>query len=268
MFVLISLVLSVAILAAIYRYAKITEAKVERKYQLVVQLRDLITLIRQHRTATHYQLMFDQKKIKHLEKIEMAMEECCLKLINIAHFDNKPLYRVLHSNVKLLSRSWKKHTVSKNQIVHGKLIRQTLFLVDEIFTAWLIDSEREELEQEYRNVWQGVIDSLDCLTQLRICIDGTDSELGRQRILHYCKQMHRKVNHLSLVGPLSVPSPMYSTTVSKIEALIENPDTPLDKEFMYQLTAELSELIFSSYDGLVSEIASDLYQPVPNIMTV
>jgi hypothetical protein len=61
---------------------------------------------------------------------------------------------------------------------------------------------------------------------------------------------------------------MYSTTVSKIEALTENPDAPLDKEFMYQLTAELSELTFSSYDGLVSEIASDLYQPVPTIMTV
>ncbi|GMQ45867.1 hypothetical protein [Vibrio sp. 10N] len=268
MFVLISLVLSIAILAAIYHYAKITEAKIERKYQLVVQLRDLITLIRQHRTATHYQLMFDQKKGKQLEKIESAMEECCIRLINIAHFDNKPLYRVLHSNVKLLSRSWKKHSVSKNQIVHGKLIRQTLFLVDEIFVAWLMDVEREELDQEYRNVWQGVIDSLDCLTQLRICIDGADSELGRQRILHYCKQMHRKVNHLSLVGPLSVPSPMYSTTVSKIEALIEEPDTALDKEFLYQLTSELSELIFSSYDGLVNEIASDLYQPVPNIMTV
>ncbi|GAL27177.1 hypothetical protein [Vibrio maritimus] len=268
MFVLISLVLSLGILAAIYHYAKVTEAKVERKYQLVVHLRELVTLIRQHRTATHYQLMFDQKKVKQLEKIEIAMEESCLKLVNVAHFDNKPLYRVLHSNVKLLTRSWKKHSVSKNQIVHGKLIRQTLFLVDEIFMAWLMDVDREELQQEYRNVWQGVIDSLDCLTQLRICIDGADSELGKQRILHYCKQMHRKVNHLSLVGPLSVPSPMYSTTITKIEELISHPETSLDKESLYQLTSELSELIFTTYDGLVSEIASDLYQPVPSIMTV
>jgi hypothetical protein len=268
MFVLISLVLSLSILAAIYHYSKLTEAKVERKYQLVVQLRDLVTLIRRHRTATHYQLMFEQKKVKQLEKIEIEMEACCLKLINVAHFDNKPLYRVLHSNVKLLTRSWKKHSVSKNQIVHGKLLRQTLFLVDEIFTAWLMDVKREELQQEYHDVWQSVIDSLDCLTQLRICIDGADSELGKQRILHYCKQMHRKVNHLSLVGPLSVPSPMYSTTITKIEELISHPETPLDKAFLYQLTSELSELIFTSYDGMVGDIASELYQPVPNMMVV
>lgn len=268
MFVLLSLLLSLAILAAIYRYAKVTEAKTERKYQLIVHLRELATLVRQHRTATHYTLMFEQKKNKQLQKIEVAMEECCLALTDIAHFDNKPMYRVLHSNIKLLSRSWKKHSVNKNQIVHGKLIRQTLLLIDDILVAWLMAVEREDLEQEYRTLWQSVIDSLDCLTQLRLCIDSIDSELGKQRALHYCNQIHRKVNQLSLVGPLSIPSPMYSTAIGKIEALIDHPKAELDKEFMYQLTSELSELIFTNYDGIIKELAEELYQPIPNSVIV
>ncbi len=268
MFVLLSLLISFAILATIYRYAKIIEAKTERKYQLIVHLRELVTLIRQHRTATHYTLMFDQKKSKQLDKVEVAMEECCLALTDIAHVDNKPKYRVLHSNIKLLSRSWKKHSVSKNQIVHGKLIRQTLLLLNDILVAWLMDVNRDELEQEYRTLWQSVIDSLDCLTQLRLCIDSIESELGKQRALHYCNQIHRKVNQLSLVGPLSIPSPMYSIAIGKIEALIEHPSVDLDKAFMYQLTSELSELIFVNYDGIIKEMAEALYQPIPNTVIV
>ncbi|SEG32794.1 hypothetical protein [Vibrio hangzhouensis] len=268
MFVFVSFILSAAILAAIYHYAKATEAKLERKYQLIVNLRGLVTLVRQHRTATHYYLMFGQKKLKQLEKIEQEMERRCLDLIEVAHFDNKPMYRVLHSNIKLLCRSWKKHSVSKNQLVHGKLIRQTLLLVDDILIAWLVDVEREELEEDYRNLWQGIIDSLDCLTQLRVCIEGCESELGKQRVMHYCRMMHRKVNQLSVVGPLSVPSPMYSATIGRIETLIETPATELDREFLYQLTSELSELIFTSYDGIIKEMAEELYQPIPNTAVV
>ena len=54
MFVLISTLISIAILAGIYHLAAKREKQHARKYQLLTLLRDTVHLLRRHRAVTHY----------------------------------------------------------------------------------------------------------------------------------------------------------------------------------------------------------------------
>ncbi|CAH0525384.1 hypothetical protein [Vibrio hippocampi] len=264
MFVFLSLVLSIAILAAIYRYSQYTDLKTERKFQLICKLKALVPLLRQHRAITHYSLSFGQNKNEQLSMIHSKVDQLLNEIIATAHVDNKPMYRVLQNQLKQLSKTWKRSTVSRNQLVHGKLMRQVLMSIDDLFRLWLMDRDQEAAIEEYRDFWLGMIDALDCLTQFRVSVSTLDSNLGQQRSIHYSDMMYRKLNKLSLVCPQAVASPMYSTAVHRLEALIANPEPDMDRESLYQLTSEISEVIFSCYDSVLREMSVDSYLPINN----
>lgn len=64
----------------------------------------------------------------------------------------------------------------KNQRLHGKLIRHCMYLMDDVVLAWLAESGREELSDEYHMNWQQIFDAMETLTQLRLCIDDSRNE--------------------------------------------------------------------------------------------
>ncbi|MCL9774568.1 hypothetical protein [Vibrio methylphosphonaticus] len=269
MFVLISTLISLCIIAIIYRYSYRHNHKLERRYQLIVHLRDLVNLVQRHRSGSHYSLAFDQKKIKQLRKVEQAIEVHCLALVQLSHINNKPMYRVLHNNLALMMRSWKHSSVNKNQVVHGKMVRHLLLLIDDLMVAWLIDLEKEELEKDYSARWHGVIDCLDCLTQLRMCIQKSDTTLGRQQLLHYCQLMHKKLHRLSVAHSHSLaPLPIYSAAMQDLDAVLASSMEIIDKENMYQLSSAVSDSILNIYDELIGELAETLYQPLPKLAVI
>ena len=269
MFILVSILISLCLLAIIYRYSYRHNHKLERRYQLIVHLRDLVNLIQRHRSGSHYSLAFDQKKAKQLRKVEQAIDVHCQALIQLSHINNKPMYRVLHNNIALMIRSWTHFSVNKNQIVHGKMVRHLLLLIDDLMVAWLIDIEKEELEKEYSTKWHCVIDCLDCLTQLRLCIQKSDSTLGKQQLLHYCQIMHKKLHRLSVTHSHTLaPLPIYGVAMVDLDAILANPTELIDKESMYQLSSALSDSILNVYDELIGELAETLYQPLPKLAVI
>ncbi|MGV2989463.1 hypothetical protein ACE1OE_17610 [Vibrio sp. E150_011] len=269
MFILVSVIISLGILFVIYRYSRQQQHKFERRYQLIVHLRDLVNLIRQHRSITHFALMSRHKKTRHIDKVEQEIDIHCQELIQLAHFNNKPMYRVLHNNISLLIRSWKRSNVNKNQIIHGKMVRHTLLLIDELIVAWLVDLEQSELELTYSEVWHGVIDCLDCLTQFRMCIQNSDTTMGKQQLLHYCHVIQRKVNRLSVTRSYAtIRVPMASAAMITIDDILAQPESPIDKEAMYQLSSTLSDFIFQTYDDCIGELAETLYQPLPHTAAI
>lgn len=267
MFVLFSLVLSLTILATLFYHSKKRHSGLERKFEILVLLRQLLLLSRQHRAITHYAL--SNQDFEHqqntLADIYDAMMEHSNTLISTAQFENKPMYRILQLKLKALHQEWQHRTVARNQIIHGKTIRHCLFLMDEIAIAWLIESGREDISDEYHMNWQQVLDSMETLTQLRISIQDLHDPEGMMRVKYYCDKTRRKLSQLSLISPLSVASPLSSKAMHTLTELNANHELEMTTDELYQLTTDVSLVISQVYDQMLSDMTESLYLPLPKI---
>jgi hypothetical protein len=266
MFVLISTLVSVAILATIYHFAAKHEQEHERKYQLLTLLRDVAHLCRRHRAVSHYSLKHQRNHSKELEQLHQTLTHKLHLLVETSRLESRTMYRVLQLKIKKLLEKWSNNSVARNQMEHGKLIRHTLYLMDEVTLAWLAMAQRDELYDEYYMNWQTVIDSLETLTQLRICIPDRHEHTGKDRLQHYASVMLRRLNQLAIISPLSIASPMCSHSIQTLSEYVEN-DIELGEEELYDITSDISLAIFNTYDHLLSDIIESLYIPLPRQST-
>ncbi len=265
MFVIISMLISISILGLMFLYSKQKESTLQRKYELLIDLRQLLYLCRQHRSATHHSLMFGEKREAELAHLQDLLHEKSNHLIATAHFDNKPMYRVLQLKLKALMNNWDQRSVARNQMMHGKAIRHCMFLMDEVMLAWLVESSREDLSNEYHINWQQVIDSMDTLTQLRISIEDMHTMDGSSRLRHYCDLTRRKLNQLALISPLSIASPACSKAMHILTELHDNPSFEISQQELYQLTSDVSLSIAHVYDQMLADVSESLYIPLPKL---
>ena len=266
MFVIVSMLISIGILGYMYYLAKQRESTLQKKFELLIDLRQVLYLCRQHRSATHHSLMFGEQRETELEHIQQLLTEKTTHLISIAPMDNKPMYRVLQSKLKTLITEYEDKNIARNQMLHGKAIRHCMFLMDEVMLAWLVDVNREDLSDEYHMNWQQIIDTMDALTQLRICIENMGTSEGRLRLQHCSGVVRRKLAHLSLVSPQSVAAPSCSKAVQTLHDLHNNVTLDIDMSKMYQTTADISLSIAHVYDHMLTELTETLYQPLPKLL--
>ncbi|WP_159651564.1 hypothetical protein [Vibrio atypicus] len=267
MFVLISLIFSCAILAALFHYSKKRQTILQRKFETLVLLRQLLGLCREHRQLTHRALSdsVNDQQLKTINTLYEELVRCSDHLVSIAPFDNRPMYRIFQLKLKAMHNDWHEHNISRNQIVHGKTIRHCMFLMDEIAIAWLIESEREDLNDEYHLNWQQVLDSMEVLTQLQICIPESRSTDGFLRLKFYCDKTRRKLNQLSLISPLSIASPNGIDAIHQLAELSSAESLTLEDEELYLITSDISAVIAQVYDQMLSDMSESLYLPLPKI---
>ncbi|EMN7237356.1 hypothetical protein WB855_002259 [Vibrio parahaemolyticus] len=265
MFVLISTLLSVAILAGIYHLSTKREQQHARKYQLLTLLRDVVNLLRRHRAITHYSLQSQQNYEREIEEIHHALNNKLHLLLETSRFENKPMYRVLQIKVSKLLKQWQENSIARNQMEHGKLIRHCLFLMDEVTIAWLAVEQRDELHDEYHMNWQTIIDSLETLTQLRISIQDLNEQGGSVRVKNYASVMTRKLNQLAVIAPLTIAAPISVRSTQALNDYVEGKHTGLTEEELYGITSDLSLTIFNTYDHVLSDIVETLYLPLPRL---
>ncbi|GLR02824.1 hypothetical protein [Vibrio hyugaensis] len=265
MFVLISTLISIAILAGIYHLAAKREKQHARKYQLLTLLRDVVQLLRRHRAVTHYSIQCHQNHEKEIEHIHSELSNKLHLLVETSRFENKPMYRVLQIKIDKLMEQWEDNSIARNQMEHGRLIRHSLFLMDEVTIAWLAIAQRDELNDEYHMNWQTVMDSLETLTQLRISIQDMEDRGGPERMRNYGAVMIRKLNQLSVISPLSLASPTSARSIQALNEYISGEVDTLTMEELYDITSDLSLTVFNTYDHILSDIIEILYQPLPRL---
>lgn len=263
MFVVLSLLLSCAILALLIYLSKQRQSAQQQHYDVLVVLREILYLCRQHRRISHHALIHSQTENDELNHLQDLMIEKSNHLIANAPFESKAMYRILQLKLKSLIKEWQYRSVARNQMIHGKTIRHCLFLMDEVALAWLIESDREDLSDEYHLQWQQVLDSMEVLTQLRISIQDVNSYEGTQRIKYHSDKMRRKMNQLSLISPLSIASPSCTDALLKLGEVCDASEIKLSNEELYQLTTELSLSISQVYDQMLSDLTETLYLPLP-----
>ncbi|HDY7719750.1 TPA: hypothetical protein RQK05_001710 [Vibrio vulnificus] len=265
MFVLLSSLISIAILLVLFYLSHKRERQQEQKYQVISTLREIVQLLRQHRSATHLSLLYKQVHSSEIHHTQTEVLAKCQALIELASGESKPLYRILLSQYQTLFSQWQEQSIAKNQFLHGKMLRHTLFLVDETTVAWLAESERDELIDEYHCHWQVIIENLDALTQLRIAIQDLHQPQGRERFAHCAQRMVRRLNQLTLLSPYHITAPASVEVIRELEMYASLQQEKLNKANAYELTSLISATIFRCYDEMLDEMIESLYLPLPKL---
>ncbi len=267
MFVLISFVLSLVILALFFYFSQEKRGNLERKFETLVLLRQVLLLSRQHRAIAHQALTTHQMTNEHqqLSDIYDSMVMRSNELIAQAPFENRPMYRILQLKLKSLHNEWDRRTVARSQVTHGKVIRHCMFLMDEIAIGWLIETGREDISHEYHMNWQQVLDSMEVLTQLRISIQELHYPDGILRVKYYCTKTRGKLNQLSIIRPLMMASPTSLRCMSALSDIPTQEVSEMTEDELYQLTSDISLIICDVYDKILSDMTECLYQPLPKL---
>lgn len=267
MLVLWSMIISIGVLLALFYFSRKRNTGMERKFETLVLLRQLLLLSRQHRSVTHQALSRQNPETVEstLAEVYDSMMEYSNLLIANAQFENKPMYRIFQLKLKALHKEWTERNIARNQVIHGKTIRHCMFLMDEIAIAWLIESGREDISDEYHMNWQQVLDAMEVLTQLRISIQDRHYPEGEMRVKYYCDKTRRKLNQLSIVSPLSVASPLSSKAMHQLSEISAGEAIYANNDELYQLTTDISLVISQVYDQMLSDMTESLYQPLPKI---
>ncbi|WP_194438745.1 hypothetical protein [Vibrio fluminensis] len=267
MFILISISVSVLILILIYHYSRQRSLSHQRNYQQIVTLRLVMELCRKHRAVTHHAATTNNQPAADyaLKQIDKELEAQASRLVSLANFDHKPMYRVLQMKLKGLSHEWQQRSFARNQRIHGTAIRHCMFLIDDIALVWLLESGRADLSDEYHMNWQQVLDSMEVLTQLRICIQEIDQPIGEMRVKYYSDKIRHKLHQLSLISSLPIRSPIGSQVLDQLDELSSADTLKLNQQQLYQLTTDISQLIAQVYDDMLTDITQSLYQALPDI---
>jgi hypothetical protein len=264
MFVIISFILSAVILATFYYYSQMRESSNHNKHTTVTYLRQIVHLCRQHRAATHETLVKGQHS-GDIEVIEQMLDDSMQQLLSEVALNDKPVYRILQTKLKKLTDNWHTVSISQNQLNHGRVIRHCLLLIDEIMISWVLEAQKQELSNEYHHNWHQVIDSLDSLTQFRVTIQELGSEHGNNRIKYLSETLHRRLKKLGMVNPVLMASPNFQVICSRLEAITETEDKQLSSESLYQLSSDISLMIFNIYDYILADVAENVYVPLPKL---
>ncbi len=264
MFILFTTLLTAAIFIGLYISSQLRKQNNQLRFNHILQLRQLIALVRQHRTATHFALSAGQDKHSQLQQLQQDIHLCGQDLLKQGHSDNKSLFRILNDRLTQLTNEWPQTSVARNQLNHGRLLRQVLFILDEVMIVWLIDSKREDISNQYHKSWQKIIDSLEVLTRFRIAIADIDSDIGKQRLIYHCSLLCRRVDQLCTISPVSPITPEQAEVLSELSAIHAPEQLKLSQQSLYLHSQDLSLLIFNVYDQILSNICDELYQPLPS----
>ncbi|MCF7354490.1 hypothetical protein [Vibrio sp. CK2-1] len=265
MFIGISILLLIGILASLFYFNITREKSHQYRYRLINQLRQLIYLTRQHRALTHAHLAAAVYSVQTLKQTNLSIIEILQNLKLSAGADTGPEIRVLYDKTQSVLLNWTEFNVAKNQLEHGRLIRQMMFLTDEVMIEWLIDTHHDDIAEEYHHRWQKILDTLESLTRFRISIQDIDTPIGQQRFRHHAVMLSRRMNQLSLICPLTMADNDQNGVIQTLKHWEQEDSVVETPEQLYQLSLEASYLIFNVYDQILSETCEEIYLPLEAI---
>ncbi|WP_153447376.1 hypothetical protein [Vibrio algicola] len=259
MFTYLCIAIALGIMALLFLLAQKREKNHQVRFQTIFLLRQLVSLLRQHRQLTHQHINGTANMADTIAISEANISELQLKLDRVNPHSE---FRILQEQIQLMHQKWALFNLARNQIVHGRLIRQSLYLIDETMIMWLTESGKEDLIEQYSSDWLDVFDGLDSLTQFRIAIIDKNSEQGQIKLERSAQSLSRRLNKLSLLSPLTFVDMAQETRLTQLQ---NSHIAKLCEEDLYQMSSEISSVIFTLYDQVISALCESLYLPLPTI---
>ncbi|GAL19997.1 hypothetical protein JCM19235_4197 [Vibrio maritimus] len=230
-------------------------------YQRLADLRKLIALLRLHREATHYSLLFGHNNQRQLASAQSQL---------VALLESKAMGRLvgfddIKASVSLQLRSWSQQSVRDNQLVHSQLIRDALILVQDTISSWAKADGQTHLLATQRKSWQMIVPYMDTLTTLRLHIATLEAHESQTAIHSLCHQLTHQLSELYVSQDLSLQQHLHDGLLQLLSEVDNHQSLDELKERLYRITSQLSELIFHCYDRTVTTVAQSVYSTLPKI---
>ncbi|WP_299013789.1 hypothetical protein [uncultured Photobacterium sp.] len=270
------LLLSILLVAGIcfYRYrCKQNNSRLQKQFNQVIGLRQLIHLLRFHRRQTHQ--LLSNLQVSAQDKMSLnesqAIQALMRTLINQAELAHKPMYRILMKRITLLLGEWPRYSLQRNQMSHGKAIRHVMYLIDDTITQGLLYAEKDPQFKHYQTIWPIVLNVIDSLSRFRYAIENYRPERvsahQRELVLH-ASIIHRRLDQINQLSHHAPPTLALDKLRAEFDLIpLQDKNLSQNKELLYQYSLKLSDTIYLLFDMVLIGIAEEISVNLPPIPT-
>ncbi|ANO34533.1 hypothetical protein BCT86_02150 [Vibrio breoganii] len=144
------------------------ESPITQGQQAVKFVFDAIDAVRLHRSFVYEEMTGEEIDQEAYAEVKSTLFSLSNKVSNYSYLGSRPERHVLSMRLEALSQTSDEQSLSKRLVVHGQTIRLLFFCCD---CAVLRSLKGQELSMtRYNEQWQTLMDTVDALTQYRICI--------------------------------------------------------------------------------------------------
>ncbi|GAD90303.1 hypothetical protein VHA01S_039_00230 [Vibrio halioticoli NBRC 102217] len=210
-----------------------------------------IETVRQHRSYLYEKVVGDKIDAKRISNVKERLNKISNDILDYSYLGSRTERRILSRRLDELSQNSEQLSFAKQLVAHGQVIRLLMFCCDSAVLR-SINTEDENLK-EYNSQWQSLLDTVDALTQYRICISSViEHGLRNPKLL-----LGRANNLLRKIQRYQDLTSNTEHNLAKVAAQLENSintatnKTSVSTSLMYQDTKDISHELITLYKQIV-----------------
>ncbi|GAD79800.1 hypothetical protein [Vibrio ezurae] len=213
---------------------------------------DAIDVVRLHRSYTYKKLACEKMNRSRMNSVKQQLNNMSDNILNYPYLGSRAERRILSTRLATLSQDDEPLAFSKQLVIHGQAIRLLIFCCD---SAVLRSINTDDLcMKEYHAQWQSILDTIDALTQYRICI-GSVIEHGLRNPKLLLGRANNLLNKVKRCQDITDDSNQnLQQAIHQLEKSTQYlvKDTTLSALRMYQDTSDISNEIIITYKKLIN----------------
>ncbi len=212
----------------------------------VTLLTETIGHVRQHRALMHAALSAEFFDRDALNRVQHALASCASE-ISKSRVIGKKIDRIaLKAQLTHLVDSAGQLALAKSLVVHGKVIRQLIYQIDEQMLAAMTKTNKLHLAGEYNESWQRIMSAIDALTQYRLAIVAMHIEPRASRLDECAKTLYAKL--LKVGHSYNSYHPQLEQCIARLEICTKQASFVADQQqALYLLCSDTSAALIDIY---------------------
>ncbi|PSW18432.1 hypothetical protein C9I98_17175 [Photobacterium sanctipauli] len=269
LYLFVSILIALSVIGVWAYHLKQRKQLLERRFNQIIGLRQLIHLLRFHRRQSHQRLC--ESSAEHPQSMlaeSMAIQALIRTLLSQAEQNHKPMYRILMKRVSRLLDEWPGYSIQRNQTLHGKTIRHVLYLIDDTITQSLISADKDEVFRQYQSVWPVTLNAIDSLSRFRYTIHNyaCDSETMQRELNLHLQILQRRLKQIALPYSEVIEPQILEELNEQFEAIdLDHPDEFKIKDELYVFSLQVSDVLFQFFDNVLSQIGGEISIKMPEL---
>ncbi|MFB9136776.1 hypothetical protein [Vibrio olivae] len=231
------------------------------KYQgSINQLTQAIEYVRHHRALTHAALSGEAYSRKALNHLQGNLKRSAEDIVKNRVIGKKVDRIALKNHMLHLVDSIGELSLPKSLVVHGKVIREMIFQIDEQMLTAMTKANKLNMAGDYNDQWQSVMSAVEALTQYRLSIVAMHLDPRDDMLVNRAKLLHKKMVKVSSC---------YQGYHRKLEECmielehytkIENMESSVEfQQHLYGLCSEISASLIEVYKQITDHTCTKVF---------
>ncbi len=228
-----------------------------KHHEAIDMLLDTIELVRQHRSSTH-QFLFHQQQtnqqsvVDSIERLDQLLGKQAMQLSNNRYIGNSAERIGLRNKLIQLTSNYKQRSVSNNLVVHGQVIRQLIYQVDNQILTSLDKANQLEFAGDYNEQWQSVMSGIEALTLYRVDIMAMNTGLNPALLAKQANLLHTKLVNVTKI--YSDFHPDLNDCIKRLgHHLTEQEPSVEYQDQLFMLTSDISAALIDVYKTIIEQ---------------